>query len=39
MTHLGFDLTEQRLDRLASLTQTAYKGRLLTYRRPGATAH
>jgi predicted nicotinamide N-methyase len=26
MTHLGFDLTEQRLDRLASLTQTAYKG-------------
>ena len=39
MTHLGFDLTEQRLDRLASLTQTAYRGRLLTYRRPGATTH
>lgn len=33
MAHLGFVLTEQRLDRLATLTQTAYKGRLLTYLR------
>ena len=33
MAHLGFALTEQRLDRLATLTQTAYKGRLLTYLR------
>ena len=33
MAHLGFVLSEQRLDRLATLTQTAYKGRLLTYLR------
>lgn len=36
MAHLGFALTEQRLDRLATLTQTAYKGRLLTYLRHDA---
>jgi predicted nicotinamide N-methyase len=32
---LGFSLTEQRLDRAARGTQTAYKGRLLTYTRHG----
>lgn len=33
MAHLGFDLSEQRLDRLATPLQTAYRGRMLTYRR------
>ena len=33
MAHLGFDLCEQRLDRLATPLQTAYRGRMLTYRR------
>jgi predicted nicotinamide N-methyase len=32
----GFELTELRLDRLASTTQTAYRGRLLTYSRHAA---
>ena len=33
MAHLGFDLNEQRLDRLATPLQTAYRGRMLTYTR------
>ena len=33
MADLGFDLNEQRLDRLATPLQTAYRGRMLTYRR------
>lgn len=31
MAHLGFGLTEERLDRLATPFQTAYRGRMLTY--------
>ena len=34
MQHLGFALHEQRLDRSAQAPQAAYRGRLLTYRRP-----
>lgn len=37
MAHLGFDLSEQRLDRLATPLQTAYRGRMLTYSRTAAT--
>lgn len=33
MAHLGFALTEVRLDHVANPTQLAYKGRLLTYLR------
>lgn len=33
MAHLGFDLNEQRLDRLATPLHTAYRGRMLTYTR------
>ncbi len=33
MADLGFDLNEQRLDRLATPLQTAYRGRMLTYSR------
>ena len=33
MADLGFDLNEQRLDRLATPLQTAYRGRMLTYTR------
>lgn len=33
MAHLGFDLCEQRLDRLATPLHTAYRGRMLTYTR------
>lgn len=36
MAHLGFDLNEQRLDRLATPLQTAYRGRMLTYTRSAA---
>jgi predicted nicotinamide N-methyase len=36
MAHLGFDLNEQRLDRLATPLQTAYRGRMLTYTRTAA---
>ena len=36
MAHLGFDLSEQRLDRLATPLQTAYRGRMLTYTRTAA---
>lgn len=35
MANLGFALTEQRLDRVATLARAAYKGRLLTYLRHG----
>jgi predicted nicotinamide N-methyase len=31
MAHLGFALTEERLDRLATPLHTAYRGRMLTY--------
>lgn len=37
MAHLGFDLNEQRLDRLATPLHTAYRGRMLTYTRTAAT--
>lgn len=33
MDRLGFSLTEQRLDRLASVYRKAYRGRLLSYHR------
>ncbi|MBY0467246.1 MAG: hypothetical protein K2W33_20085, partial [Burkholderiales bacterium] len=33
MAHMGFALTEVRLDHVANPTQGAYKGRLLTYLR------
>lgn len=33
MDRLGFSLTEQRLDRLASVSRKAYRGRLLSYHR------
>ncbi len=36
MADLGFDLSEQRLDRLATPLQTAYRGRMLTYTRTAA---
>ena len=36
MADLGFDLNEQRLDRLATPLQTAYRGRMLTYTRTAA---
>lgn len=36
MAHLGFDLNEQRLDRLATPLHTAYRGRMLTYTRTAA---
>jgi predicted nicotinamide N-methyase len=36
MSAQGFDMEEERLDRPANLEAQAYKGRLLTYRRPGA---
>ena len=39
MAQQGFDLTEQRLDRTASVTEAAYRGRLLTYVRGGGSAH
>ena len=37
MADLGFDLNEQRLDRLATPLHTAYRGRMLTYTRSAAT--
>lgn len=36
MSAQGFDMAEERLDQPATLDATAYKGRLLTYRRAGA---
>ncbi len=37
MADLGFDLSEQRLDRLATPLHTAYRGRMLTYTRSTAS--
>jgi len=37
MAAQGFDMIEERLDRSATPDTAAYKGRLLTYRRTGAT--
>jgi predicted nicotinamide N-methyase len=37
MSAQGFDLNEERLDQPATHETAAYKGRLLTYRRTGAT--
>lgn len=37
MADLGFDLNEQRLDRLATPLHTAYRGRMLTYTRSTAS--
>ena len=37
MSAQGFDMVEERLDQPATLETVAYKGRLLTYRRTGAT--
>jgi len=33
MSHLGFALSEERLDRLATPSEAAYRGRMLTYTR------
>lgn len=33
MAHLGFALTDERLDRLATPSEAAYRGRMLTYTR------